>query len=278
MRETASPDLTPRLDGLFLFLLFNPSSSCPPLIEIRNLSKSFAGKAVLHDVTLTIPEGEVTCIIGRSGSGKSVLMRHLVALLKPDAGQVVVDGAPLSELTYSELRQVRRKFGVLFQGGALFDSMSALENVEFPLKTFTELSRQEIRSRALECLELVELPQAGRQKPAELSGGQQKRIALARAIAIEPKYILYDEPTSGLDPETSNTIDDLIARLGRDLGTTSVVVTHDMHSVLSIADRVAFVHGGTVPWVGTVDDLHRATDETLLAFVRANEYKIGVGG
>jgi phospholipid/cholesterol/gamma-HCH transport system ATP-binding protein len=247
------------------------------LIEIRDLTKRFGSRTVLHDVTLTIPEGETTCIIGRSGSGKSVLMRHLVALLKPDEGQVIVDGAPLAELTYSELRQVRRKFGVLFQGGALFDSMSAIENVEFPLRTFTELSRREVRARALECLELVELPQAGKQKPAELSGGQQKRVALARAIAIEPKYILYDEPTSGLDPETSNTIDDLIARLGRDLGTTSVVVTHDMHSVLSIADHVAFVHDGTIPWIGTVPELHAATDETLLAFVRANEYKIGLG-
>ena len=247
------------------------------MIEIRDLSKSFGGRPVLSGVSLTIPEGEVTCIIGRSGSGKSVLLRHLVALLTPDAGSVIVDGAPLAALTYPELRQVRRKFGVLFQGGALFDSMSALENVEFPLRTFTELSRKEVRQRALECLELVELPQAGRQKPAELSGGQQKRVALARAIAIEPKYILYDEPTSGLDPETSNTIDDLISRLGRDLGTTSVVITHDMHSVLSIADRVAFVSDGTIPWVGTVDDLHRATDPTLLAFVRANEYKIGLG-
>ena len=247
------------------------------MIEIRDLSKSFAGRPVLRDVNLTIPEGEVTCIIGRSGSGKSVLLRHLVALLTPDEGSVIVDGAPLAALTYPELRQVRRKFGVLFQGGALFDSMSALENVEFPLRTFTELTKKEVRQRALECLELVELPHAGKQKPAELSGGQQKRVALARAIAIEPKYILYDEPTSGLDPETSNTIDDLISRLGRDLGTTSVVITHDMHSVLSIADRVAFVSDGTIPWVGTVADLHTATDETLLAFVRANEYKIGVG-
>jgi len=245
------------------------------VIEIRDLSKSFDGTNVLHDVNLTIPEGQVTCIIGRSGSGKSVLMRHLVALLKPDTGQVIVDGAPLSELTYSELRQVRRKFGVLFQGGALFDSMTALENVEFPLRTFTALSRGDIRARARECLALVELPKVGRKKPAELSGGQQKRVALARAIAIEPKYIIYDEPTSGLDPETSETINELITRLGRDLGTTSVVVTHDMHSVLSIADYIAFVSKGTIPWTGTVADLHHATDETLLTFVRASEYKIG---
>ena len=245
------------------------------MIQIRDLTKAFGGSPVLKGVDLDVPEGEVTCIIGRSGSGKSVLMRHIIGLLRPDTGRVLVDGAPLDELTYSELRQVRRKFGVLFQGGALFDSMTARENVEFPLRTFTELSAQEVRDRASECLELVELPDAGPKKPAELSGGQQKRVALARAIAIEPKYILYDEPTSGLDPETSNTIDELIHRLGTTMGTTSVVVTHDMHSVLSIADRIAFVHNGTIPWTGTVGDLHRATDPTLLAFVRANEYKIG---
>ena len=245
------------------------------MIQIRDLSKGFDGHPVLHDVNLDVPDGEVTCVIGRSGSGKSVLLRHIIGLLKPDEGRVIVDGAPLDELTYSELRQVRRKFGVLFQGGALFDSMSARANVEFPLRTFTELSRAEIRQRADECLALVELPDAGDQMPGELSGGQQKRVALARAIAIEPKYILYDEPTSGLDPETSNTIDELIQRLGSSLGTTSVVITHDMHSVLSIADRIAFVHDGTIPWTGTVEDLHRATDPTLLAFVRANEYKIG---
>ena len=245
------------------------------MIQIHDLSKGFNGRPVLSDVSLGIPEGEVTCIIGRSGSGKSVLMRHLVGLLRPDTGRVIVDGAPLDELTYSELRQVRRKFGVLFQGGALFDSMSAQANVEFPLQTFTDLSREAIRQRARECLALVELPDVGAKKPAELSGGQQKRVALARAIAIEPQYILYDEPTSGLDPETSNTIDELIHRLGSELGTTSVVVTHDMHSVLSIADRIAFIHEGTMPWVGTVDDLHTATDPTLLAFVRANEYQIG---
>ncbi|MEM0962626.1 MAG: ABC transporter ATP-binding protein [Bacteroidota bacterium] len=245
------------------------------MIQIRDLAKSFGSAQVLRDVNLDIAEGEVTCIIGRSGSGKSVLMRHIIGLIQPDAGRVVIDGAPLDDLTYAELRQVRRKFGVLFQSGALFDSMSAQENVEFPLTTFTDLSPVEVRQRAEECLALVELPDAGPKKPAELSGGQQKRVALARAIAIEPKYILYDEPTSGLDPETSNTIDELIHRLGTTMGTTSVVVTHDMHSVLSIADRVAFVHDKTVSWTGTVDDLHEADHPALHAFVRANEYKIG---
>ena len=245
------------------------------MIEVRDLEKSFGGKPVLRGVSMEIPEASTYCLIGRSGSGKSVLLKHLVGLLKPDAGRVIVDGAPLDELSYTDLRRVRRKFGVLFQGGALFDSMSAIENVESPLQTFTDLNRREARRRALECLELVELPELGKKTPAELSGGQQKRVALARAIAVEPAYILYDEPTSGLDPETSRTIDDLIDRLGRELGTTSVVVSHDMHSVLRIADHVGFLHEGRLHWRGTVDEIHRATDETLLSFVRANEYQIG---
>ena len=245
------------------------------MIEVRDLEKSFAGRPVLKGVTLTIPEASTTCIIGRSGSGKSVLLKHLVGLLKPDAGRVIVDGAPLDDLSYSDLRRVRRKFGVLFQGGALFDSMTAIENVEFPLHTFTDLNAREARRRALECLELGELPDMGKKTPSELSGGQQKRVALARAIAIEPAYILYDEPTSGLAPETSRTIDELIERLGRELGTTSVVISHDMHSVLRIADHVAFLHEGQMHWSGSVDDLHAATDPTLLRFVRANEYQIG---
>ncbi|MEM6326477.1 MAG: ABC transporter ATP-binding protein [Bacteroidota bacterium] len=245
------------------------------MINVRDLEKSFGGKAVLRGVSMEIADGETYCLIGRSGSGKSVLLKHLVGLLTPDAGRVIVDGAPLDELTYTELRRVRRKFGVLFQGGALFDSMTAIENVEFPLQTFTDLNPREARRRALECLELVELPDMGRKSPAELSGGQQKRVALARAIAIEPAYILYDEPTSGLDPETSQTIDRLIDRLGRELGTTSVVISHDMHSVLRIADHIGFLHEGHLHWNGTIGDLHSATDPTLLSFVRANEYQIG---
>jgi phospholipid/cholesterol/gamma-HCH transport system ATP-binding protein len=241
------------------------------MIEIRHLSKAFDGRPVLRDVSLEIHEGETFAVIGRSGSGKSVLLKHLIGLLKPDAGEVVVDGERLADLPYWGLRRARRLFGVLFQGGALFDSLSALENVEFPLRTFSDLPEKELRARALACLEMVELPDAAAKKPAELSGGMQKRVALARAIAVEPKYILYDEPTSGLDPETSNTID-----VNHTIGATSVVVTHDMHSVLNIADRVGFVHEGRLHWTGTVEELHTATDPELCRFVRANEYQIGV--
>ena len=245
------------------------------MIEVRNLTKRFDGRTVLDDISLTIREGETFAVIGRSGSGKSVLFKHLIALLQPDAGEVVVDGERLADLPYPDLRRVRRKFGVLFQGGALFDSMTALENVEFPLRTFSNDPESVLAARAMECLEMVELPDAANKKPNELSGGQQKRVALARAVALAPKYILYDEPTSGLDPETSNTIDDLIVRLGATIGATSVVITHDMHSVLSIADRVGFIYEGRMHWTGTVPELHASTDPALGAFVRANEYQIG---
>ena len=244
------------------------------MIEVRHLSKSFAGRPVLSDVSVEIRDGETFAIIGRSGSGKSVLLKHLIGLLKPDEGAIVVEGEDLSTLPYSGLRRVRRKFGVLFQGGALFDSMTAAENVAFPLRTLTDLTEPEIHARALECLAVVELPDAGGKRPSELSGGMQKRVALARAIAAGPNYLLYDEPTSGLDPETTATIDELIRRLATELGVTSVVVTHDMHSVLRVADRVGFIHEGALRWVGAKSDLAAATDPVLSAFIRANAYQI----
>ncbi|NND72166.1 MAG: ABC transporter ATP-binding protein [Rhodothermales bacterium] len=245
------------------------------MIVVRNIHKSFAGKTVLQNASLQVNEGEILAIIGRSGSGKSVLMKHMVGLLKPDSGQVLVDGLDINTVSYRELQKVRQNFGVLFQGGALFDSMNSFENVAFPLRTFGKLSEIEIQERVLKCLEMVELPDVGTKLPSELSGGMQKRVALARAISMNPRYIMYDEPTSGLDPETSNTIDALINNLADRLNVTSVVVTHDMHSVLSIADRAAFIHNGTIWWVGTIDELHTCTDPVLIGFVKANEYQIG---
>ncbi len=230
---------------------------------------------MLKDVTLNIHEGETLAIIGRSGSGKSVLMKHIIGLLEPDAGRIFVDGININEIPYKELRRVRRHFGVLFQGGALFDSLNSFENVAFPLRVFTDKSRAEIRAEAEHCLEVVQLTEVGSKHTSELSGGMRKRVALARAIALRPRYIIYDEPTSGLDPETSNTINDLIHRLAHQLDITSIVVTHDMHSVLSIADRVAFLHASRLHWVGTVDALHSSTDAVLRSFVKASEYSIG---
>ena len=245
------------------------------MIEAINLFKSFGERDVLHDVNVQIHDGETFAIIGRSGSGKSVLMKHLIGLLKPDQGSVLIDGTNINQLRYTELRSVRQQFGVLFQGGALFDSMSAFENVAFPLRTFTNKGEAEIKNEVEDCLDMVELPNVREQMPSELSGGMKKRVALARAIALRPRYIFYDEPNTGLDPETSNTIDALIKGLAERLNVTSVVVTHDMHSVLTIADRAAFIHNGTIHWVGTVDELHRSDDRILLDFVKANEYQIG---
>ena len=244
------------------------------MIEIEHLSKGFSGKSVLEDVTFEIREGETFAVIGRSGSGKSVLLKHIIGLLTPDAGRVLIDGVDLHALPYNELRRVRQQFGVLFQGGALFDSMSSLDNVAFPLKTFTEQSKAEIMDRVHWCLDVVGLPDVGPKRPSEISGGMQKRVALARAIALEPKYILYDEPTSGLDPQTSATINELINHLAATLNATSVVITHDMNSVLAIADRAGFIHERRLHWIGTIADLRCCADEDTLAFVRASEYTI----
>ena len=245
------------------------------MIRLEHITKRFNDTVVLRDVSLDIPEGETLAVIGRSGSGKSVLIKHAVGLLTPDEGRVFVDDANINEVSYRQLRRIRRKFGVLFQGGALFDSMSAFENVAFPLRTFTGESDGAIRSRVEACLEMVQLSNIGKKMPSELSGGMQKRVALARAIALKPKYIIYDEPTSGLDPATSNHIDELILSLNEQLRVTSIVITHDMHSVLTIADRVAFIHETRIAWTGTVYEIHQSDHESLLDFVRANEYVIG---
>ncbi|MCY4158807.1 MAG: ATP-binding cassette domain-containing protein [Bacteroidetes bacterium] len=245
------------------------------MIQVQNVYKSFAGRAVLRDVSLEIQEGSTQAIIGQSGSGKSVLMKHLIGLLRPDRGRILVDQIDIGQIGYGKLREVRRQFGVLFQGGALFDSMDAFENVAFPLRTFTNKTDQEIRQEAQKCLDLVQLSNIGSKNTDELSGGMRKRIALARAIALRPRYIIYDEPTSGLDPETSNAINDLIKGLADQLEITSIVVTHDMHSVLNIADHVAFIHKTRMHWTGTIEEMQGSTDLTLRSFIKANEYVIG---
>ena len=245
------------------------------MITIESINKHFGDKHVLVDVSLEIFEGETLAIIGRSGSGKTVLMKHIIGLMQPESGRVTVDGTDINRISYKELRRVRRQFGVLFQGGALFDSLSAFENVAFPLRTFTSMDEREIIKEVHICLEMVDLVDVGSKMPAELSGGMKKRVALARAVALKPRYILYDEPTSGLDPETSNTIDELIKGLTDQLNVTSIVITHDMHSVLSIADRAALIYMGRIHWVGSIQELHSSDDQILNDFVKANEYQIG---
>lgn len=245
------------------------------MIEVRNLHKSFGDLTVLEDVSLTVEDGETLAIIGHSGSGKSVLMKHLVGLLKPDRGQILVDDVDINAISYDELRKIRRKFGVLFQGGALFDSMSSFENVAFPIRNFTDKSAEQVDAEVERCLSSVNLDNIGDKRPSELSGGMRKRVALARAIALEPRYVLYDEPTSGLDPETSDTINELICDFADAMNMTSVVVTHDMHSVLTIADRVAFLYDSGLRWFGPVEDIHKGEDPVLNNFVKASEYHIG---
>lgn len=244
------------------------------MISIRNLKKSFGSLLIWENVSLEIKDGETLAIIGRSGCGKSVLLKHIVALLNPDEGNVTIDGENLHEMNYTKLRKIRQRFGVLFQGGALFDSISAFENVAFPLRYFTQQSEEEIREAALKCLDMVGLSKIGDKSTAELSGGMRKRVGLARAIVLKPRYLLYDEPTSGLDPETSDEINDLINYMAENLDITSIVITHDMHSVLRVADKAAFLDEQKLSWYGSIEELKTADHERLLRFIKASEYKI----
>lgn len=244
------------------------------MIEVKNLTKSFGPHLIWEDVNLTIPDGETLAIIGKSGSGKSVLLKHLNALLSPDTGEVLIDGKNIFDLSYVDLRLVRQQFGVLFQGAALFDSISAFENVAFPLRYFTKMKEDEIRDRVMSCLEMVNLSKIGNKSTADLSGGMKKRVGLARAIVLEPKYLLYDEPTSGLDPETSDEINDLIIHMAKNLSITSVVISHDMHSVLRVAQKAAFIDEQKLSWYGTIDELRVSKHTRLVDFTRASEYQI----
>jgi phospholipid/cholesterol/gamma-HCH transport system ATP-binding protein len=244
------------------------------MIEIRNLSKSFGPHLIWKDVNLTITDGESLAVLGKSGSGKSVLMKHLNALLYPDSGDVLLDGENIFALSYARLRLARQQFGVLFQGAALFDSINTFENVAFPLRYFTTLSQAEIRDRVEECLGLVNLKDAGHKATSELSGGMRKRVGLARAIVMQPRYLLYDEPTSGLDPVTSDEINDLILHLSKSLNITSIVISHDMHSVLRVADKAAFLDEQKLSWYGTVEEMRKADHPKLREFIKASEYRI----
>jgi phospholipid/cholesterol/gamma-HCH transport system ATP-binding protein len=244
------------------------------MIEVQNLKKSFADNLVWEDVNFTIEEGETLAIIGRSGCGKSVLVKHINALMYPDEGKVFIDGENIFELEYVALRKMRQRFGVLFQGSALFDSINTFENVAFPLRYFTEKNEEEIESIVIEALEIVNLADTAELNTAELSGGMRRRVALARATVLRPDFLIYDEPTSGLDPQTSDEINDLITDLADNLNITSIVVTHDIHSVLEVAERVVFLQGQELCWQGTVKEMRQSDDKRLLDFITASEYKI----
>lgn len=244
------------------------------MIEIKNLTKSFGNNLIWEDVSFQINDGETIAIIGRSGCGKSVLLKHINALLSPDNGTVIIDGVDIHQMDYVSKRKLRQKFGILFQGSALFDSINTFENIAFPLRFFTDQSEEEIRDNVMEALNLVNLESAYDKETAELSGGMRKRVGLARAIILQPKYIMYDEPTSGLDPQTSEEINELIIRMANSFDVTSIVVTHDMHSVLNIADKVAFLDEQKLSWHGTIDDLVKSDQKSLKSFVTASEYQI----
>lgn len=238
-----------------------------PIVEFRKVSKAFGSLVVLREINLELERGRTTVIIGESGTGKSVLLKHMMGLLRPDRGEVWVAGERVDQLKEHQWVDVRKRFGFLFQMGALFDSMSAGENVAFPLREHTRLSEQEIQRSVAEKLNMVGLDGVQRKRPSELSGGQRKRVALARAIAMEPEIILYDEPTTGLDPIRSDTINDLIIKLNEELHITSVVVTHDMTSAYKVADRMLMLQNGRFIADGTPDDFRHAEDPRVRRFV-----------
>jgi phospholipid/cholesterol/gamma-HCH transport system ATP-binding protein len=237
------------------------------VISLRNVHKAFGPKKVLTGFSLDVGEGETVVIIGFSGSGKSVAIKHIVGLLEPDDGTVFVDGLEVPELSRRELYDLRAKIGYVFQFAALFDSLTVGENVAMGLRKQGRLTREGIDERVAEALELVDLPNVYDRFPAELSGGMRKRVGLARAIALRPKYLLYDEPTTGLDPVTSAVIDELMIRMREKLGVTSIVITHDMRSAYRVGSRIAMLYEGKVRQVGTVDEIRESDDPVVRQFV-----------
>jgi phospholipid/cholesterol/gamma-HCH transport system ATP-binding protein len=236
-------------------------------IELRDVTKAFGPKQVLRGLTLSVQDGETMVVIGASGSGKSVLLKTIVGLLRPDGGSVVIDGREVPRLSRDELNELRRGAGYVFQFAALFDSMTVADNVAMGLRRIPGMTEAAIRERVEEALRLVELDGFQARLPAELSGGQRKRVGLARAIATRPKYLLYDEPTTGLDPVTTAVIDRLILKMDRELGVTSVVITHDITSAYRVADRIAMLHEGRIRQVGTPDQIRSTTDRVVRGFV-----------
>lgn len=237
------------------------------MIETRQLWKSFGTQRVLTGTDLRIETGEAVVIIGRSGGGKSILLKHLIGLLRPDAGEVLVDGEPIAQMNERRLLAVRRRFGMLFQSAALFDSLTVKENVAFALRRAGRLTEAELGRKVAAALEVVDLPGTEAKMPAELSGGMRKRVGLARAIVYEPAFILYDEPTTGLDPIVADSIDRLIQRISERLKATSIAVTHDMRSACRIGRRILMLHEGRIYFTGTPEETMSSTDPVVSRFV-----------
>ena len=239
------------------------------MIEVKNLTKSFDGKTILHDVSAKFYTGKTNLIIGQSGSGKTVLMKSIVGLVTPEKGEILYDGRDFLKMNTRQVKELRKEIGMLFQGSALFDSETVLDNVLFPLMMFTTMSRGEMLDRARFCLERVNLQGAENKFPSEISGGMQKRVAIARAIALNPKYLFCDEPNSGLDPRTSILIDELLHDITHEYGITTIINTHDMNSVLGIGENIIFINKGHREWVGDKERIFTTTNEALNDFVFA---------
>lgn len=242
------------------------------MIQVQNISKSFKETRVLTDISIDFLPGKINFIIGRSGQGKSVLLKCMVGLLEPDSGSILYDGVDFLNMDEDQHKAIRQEVGMLFQGAALFDSMTVEENVMFPLTMYSNLTYSEKLQKVNECLERVNLVGKNNLYPAELSGGMKKRTGIARAIIMNPKFLFVDEPNSGLDPETSIVIDNLIRNITYDLGSTTIVVSHDMNSVMEIGDNINFISGGRVEWQGDKHALLKAENEALNNFVFASEF------
>ena len=241
------------------------------MIELVNLHKSFGDKEVLKGISTQFADGKTNLIIGQSGSGKTVLMKNIVGLFTPEQGQILYDGRDFVRMTQKERVMLRREMGMIFQAAALFDSMSVLENVMFPLDMFSDMNREDRIKRAKFCLERVNLKGAEEKFPGEISGGMQKRVAIARAIALNPKYLFCDEPNSGLDPKTSLVIDELIHGITQEYNMTTIINTHDMNSVMGIGEHIIYIYEGELEWVGNKDQVMSSTNERLTSFIFASD-------
>ena len=241
------------------------------MIEVKHITKSFEGRTVLNDINALFEDGKTNLIIGRSGSGKTVMIKNIIGLMKPDKGAILYDGRDLTSMNKQEINMLRREMGMLFQGSALFDSMTVLENVMFPLDMFSKDTYNDRKRRAQFCLERVNLSEAGHLYPSEISGGMMKRAAIARAIALNPKYLFCDEPNSGLDPKTSLLIDDLIHDITQEYQMTTVINTHDMNSVMNIGDNIIFIKEGVKEWQGNSQQVIPSDNKALNDFIFASD-------
>ena len=241
------------------------------MVEVKHITKSFEGRVVLNDISAVFETGKTNLIIGRSGSGKTVLIKNIIGLMRPDSGEILYDGRDLTSMDKHELNMLRREMGMLFQGSALFDSMTVLENVMFPLDMFSKDSYAERVKRAQFCLDRVNLLEAQKKFPDEISGGMQKRVAIARAIALNPKYLFCDEPNSGLDPKTSLVIDELIHDITVEFNMTTIINTHDMNSVMGIGENILYIYEGRKEWQGNKDEIMNSTNERLNSFIFASD-------